>query len=125
MAIARREFVSHRSSSRMSVSVKDSARWSRNQNLVKFTPAKSMGVVSSSVMIVAFIATLGLTYLTQLTKTGSFGYELDTINRKKTELAAYQDNLKVENARLQSLNAVKNSAAAKQMTEPATTNYAE
>ena len=84
-----------------------------------------MGVVSSSVMIVAFIATLGLTYLTQLTKTGSFGYELDTINRKKTELAAYQDNLKVENARLQSLNAVKNSAAAKQMTEPATTNYAE
>ncbi len=75
--------------------------------------------------IVLFTALLGMIYLTQLSKTGSFSYEINKINRQKTELAAQRDNLKVENARLQSLNTIKNSEVAKQMTAPASTDYAE
>lgn len=74
---------------------------------------------------VLFTALLGMIYLTQLSKTGSFSYEINKINRQKTELAAQRDNLKVENARLQSLNTIKNSEVAKQMTAPASTDYAE
>ena len=61
----------------------------------------------------------------QLSKTGSYSYEINDINQKKTQLAAEQDNLKVENARLQSLNNIKNSEVAKAMVAPASTNYAE
>ncbi len=75
--------------------------------------------------IVLFTALLGMIYLTQLSKTGSFSYKINKINRQKTELAAQRDNLKVENARLQSLNTIKNSEVAKQMTAPASTDYAE
>lgn len=75
--------------------------------------------------IVLFTALLGMIYLTQLSKTGSFSYEINKINRQKTELAAQRDNLKVENARLQSLSTIKNSEVAKQMTAPASTDYAE
>lgn len=75
--------------------------------------------------IVLFTALLGMIYLTQLSKTGSFSYEINKINRQKTELAAQRDNLKVENARLQSLNTIKNSEVAKQMTAPASTDYTE
>lgn len=75
--------------------------------------------------IVLFTALLGMIYLTQLSKTGSFSYEINKINRQKTELAAQRDNLKVENARLQSLNTIKNSEVAKQMTAPVSTDYAE
>ena len=68
---------------------------------------------------------MGLLYLTQLSKTGSYSYELNDINEKKTELAAEQDNLKVENARLQSLSNIKSSEVANAMTTPVDTDYAE
>lgn len=84
-----------------------------------------MGTMANIAAIVLFTALLGMIYLTQLSKTGSFSYEINKINRQKTELAAQRDNLKVENARLQSLNTIKNSEVAKQMTAPASTDYAE
>ena len=77
------------------------------------------------VVIVLLCALMGLLYLTQLSKTGSYSYELNDINEKKTELAAEQDNLKVENARLQSLSNIKNSEVANAMTAPVDTDYAE
>lgn len=84
-----------------------------------------MGTMANIAAIVLFTALLGMIYLTQLSKTGSFSYEINKINRQKTELAAQRDNLKVENARLQSLSTIKNSEVAKQMTAPASTDYAE
>lgn len=84
-----------------------------------------MGTMANIAAIVLFTALLGMIYLTQLSKTGSFSYEINKINRQKTELAAQRDNLKVENARLQSLNTIKNSEVAKQMTAPVSTDYAE
>lgn len=84
-----------------------------------------MGTMANIAAIVLFTALLGMIYLTQLSKTGSFSYEINKINRQKTELAAQRDNLKVENARLQSLNTIKNSEVARQMTAPASTDYAE
>lgn len=75
-------------------------------------------------VIVLLIALLGVLYLTQLSKTGSYSYEQNKINQRKSDLVAEQDNLKVENARLQSLANIKNSTVAKAMAAPATTDYA-
>lgn len=126
MAISRRQFVSTRATVRAAApAYAGASMWGRNQNLVKFKPSSSMGTMANIAAIVLFTALLGMIYLTQLSKTGSFSYEINKINRQKTELAAQRDNLKVENARLQSLNTIKNSEVAKQMTAPVSTDYAE
>ena len=120
MTTPRTQFVSSRSRVRVAAG----EGWGRNQNLVPFQPGAKLGPVANAVIIVLLIALLGLLYLTQLTKTGSFSYEMNNIDNQKTQLAAEQDNLKVENARLQSLSRIKGSEVAAAMTTPVDTNYA-
>lgn len=127
MTSSRRQFVSRRPSVRAYAGADAGVAmsWGRNQNLVEYKTGVKLGPIANIVTVVLLCALLGLVYLTQLSKTGSFSYELNDINQKKSELAAEQDNLKVENARLQSLNSVKNSEVASAMTNPASTDYAE
>jgi cell division protein FtsL len=99
--------------------------WGRNQNLTPFSSGQKLGPVANAVLIALLVALLGLLYLTQLTKTGSFSYEISQIDAEKSQLSAEQDNLKVENARLQSLNRIKNSDVAAAMTTPADVTSAE
>ncbi len=118
----RREFISSRQGNKSYAGV---GAFGRNQNLVGFNANAKLGPFANAVLIFLLVALLGLIYLMQLSKTGSYSYEINDINQKKTQLAAEQDNLKVENARLQSLNNIKNSEVAKAMVAPASTNYAE
>ena len=121
MTTQRTQFVSTRS---RSANVSNAA-WGRNQNLAVFQNGRKLGPVAHTVLVVLLVAFLGLLYLTQLTKTSTFGYKLNEINNEKTQLVAAQDDLKVENAKLQSLARVQNSRVAAKMTTPADTNYAE
>lgn len=121
MTSSRQQFVSVRPSMRAYASV---GNWGRNQNLVEYRSNVKLGPTANVVVIVLLIALLGVLYLTQLSKTGSYSYEQNKINQRKSDLVAEQDNLKVENARLQSLANIKNSTVAKAMTTPATTDYA-
>lgn len=117
----RTQFASTRSRGHAS----NAASWSRNQNLVAFKSERRLGPVAHTVLVVLLIAFLGLLYLTQLTKTSAFGYEMKDIDNQKVQLAAEQDDLKIENARLQSLTRVQESDVAAAMTTPASTQYAE
>ena len=121
MTSSRQQFVSVRPSMRAYAGV---GNWGRNQNLVEYRSNVKLGPTANVVVIVLLIALLGGLYLTQLSKTGSYSYEQNKINQRKSDLVAEQDNLKVENARLQSLANIKNSTVAKAMTAPATTDYA-
>lgn len=122
MTSQRQQFISTRPSAR---AYAGGGSWGRNQNLVEFQSDVKLGKVANIVIAVLLAALLGLFYVTQVNKTGSYSYQLNDINERKTELAAEQDNLKVENARLQSLSNIKNSSTAKAMTDPASTDYAE
>lgn len=124
MSSRNRQYVSTRPSVRAYAGA-GSTSWGRNQNLVEYKSGSKLGPIANTVVIVLLVALLGLLYLTQLSKTGSFSYELNDINEKKSELAAEKDNLEVENARLQSLASIKSSATAQAMTNPASTDYAE
>jgi cell division protein FtsL len=84
-----------------------------------------MGPITNAVLIIVIVAMLGMLYLTQLTRTGSFSYQLNSIDQQKTALSAEQDNLKVENARLQSLMTINSSQVSGQMTAPASTTSAQ
>jgi len=123
MTRPRTEFVSSRA--RVRAAAGAGAGWGRNQNLVPFQSGTRLGPIANAVLIAVLIALLGLLYLMQLAKTGSFSYEINQIDVQKTQLAAEQDNLKVENARLQSLNRIKNSEVAAAMTTPVSTDSAE
>jgi hypothetical protein len=118
----RKQFVSTRK--RQSAAASAGA-WGRNQNLTPYRSGTRLGPIANVVLIVLLVAFLGLLYLTQLTKTSAFGYELNEINTEKAELAAEQNDLRIESARLQSLTRVQDSAVAATMTTPVDINSVE
>jgi len=118
----RQSFISTR---KRQLAVASSGAWGRNQNLTSFTSGTRLGPIANVVLIVLLVAFLGLLYLTQLTKTSTFGYEMNKINVEKSKLAAEQNDLKLENARLQSLMRVQDSTVAAAMTTPVDTNHVE
>ena len=103
---------------------RDSRAWRRNQNTVAFTPRSSFGPITHTVIVALMVAVLGLIYLSQVTKTSSFGYVLQGQADQISALAAEKQDLEVENARLQALNRVKDSNVAKAMTSPASVEHA-
>lgn len=99
-------------------------RWRRNQNTIAFRPSAKLGPVAHTVLVALMIAVLGLIYLTQITKTSTYGYELSDLEQRRAELVNEKDNLEVENARLQAMERVQQSNVAKNLSEPASTEYA-
>ncbi len=88
----------------------------RNQNSVAFqAKARTLGPVSNTITLIVLACLLGLLYLTQVTKTNAFGYQINSLQQKQSQLKTEHDDLEVASARLQSLNRVQNSEVAKSM----------
>ena len=98
--------------------------WRRNQNTVAFAPTATLGPIAHTVIVALMIAVLGLIYLTQVTKTSTYGYQLDSLENKRSSLLAERQDLENENARLQALERLKTSSVASAMTQPASVEYA-
>jgi hypothetical protein len=94
--------------------------FTRGQNLTSFEARGKIGPVFSVILIVGLIAVLSVMYLFQITKSTSYSYVLDSIETEKAELLAESEDLRNENARLQSAQATANSNVAASMTTPAT-----
>lgn len=108
-----------------SFSSRQDRMWRRNQNTVAFAPSVSLGPISHTILIALMVAVLGLIYLTQVTKTGSYGYDINNLDEKLATLQSQKEDLVNENARLQALSNVADSNVAKAMTQPAITQYAQ
>lgn len=94
----------------------------RNQNSVTFqAKARTLGPVSNTITLIVLACLLGLLYLTQVTKTNAFGYQINSMQQKQSQLKSEHDDLEVASARLQSLSRVQNSEAAKSMVSVAPT----
>jgi hypothetical protein len=88
----------------------------RNQNSVRFSAsARTLGPVSNSIILIILACLVGLLYLTQVTKTNSYGYTINSLQEQQSQLKDQKANLEVNSARLQSLNRVANSEVAKSM----------
>ncbi len=88
----------------------------RNQNSISFqVRARTLGPVSNTIILIVLACLLGLLYLTQVTKTNAYGYQINGLQEQQARLKSQHDNLEVDSARLQSLSRVQNSAAAKNM----------
>jgi hypothetical protein len=95
--------------------------FTRGQNLTSFEAKGKLGPVFSVMLIVGLIAILSVIYLFQITKSTSYSYVLDGIETEKAELLAESEDLRNENARLQSAQATAGSGVAATMTTPAST----
>jgi hypothetical protein len=94
----------------------------RNQNSVSFTAqARTLGPVSNTIILIVLACLLGLLYLTQVTKTNAYGYQINNLQQQQSALQQQNDNLQVAAARLQSLPRVENSTVAKGMVSVAPT----
>jgi hypothetical protein len=94
----------------------------RNQNSVAFrAQARTLGPVSNTITLIVLACLLGLLYLTQVTKTNAYGYQINALQQKQSQLKSEHDDLEVSSARLQSLSRVQNSAEAKSLVSVAPT----
>lgn len=90
--------------------------WQRNQNTIRHTfDAKQFGPVAHTVVVLLLLCVMGLMYLAQINKTNAYTYPINQLETQKQTLLAEQDSLKVESARLGSLDTVKNSTVAQNL----------
>lgn len=88
----------------------------RNQNAVSFQEqVRVLGPVSNTVILIVLACLIGLLYLTQVTKTNTYGYKINQLEQQQSDLRSQKADLEVNAARLQSLERVKTSAPAKSL----------
>jgi len=89
----------------------------RNQNEVSFrVTERTLGPISNTIVLIVLACLLGLLYLTQVTKTNAYGYQINSLQQQSASLKSQHDDLEVASARLQSLPRVQASAVAKSLT---------
>jgi hypothetical protein len=89
----------------------------RSQNAVSFrTQERTLGPISNTIMLIVLACLLGLLYLTQVTKTNAYGYQINNLQQQTASLQSQHDDLQVASARLQSLPRVQSSSVAKSLT---------
>jgi hypothetical protein len=88
----------------------------RNQNTIGFSiPKAKIGPVSNAIILIVLICLLGLLYLSQITKTDSYGYQINSMQGEQQQLEAQNQNLEVSTARIQSMSTISNSSVVKNM----------
>jgi len=89
----------------------------RSQNSVSFrSKERTLGPISNTITLIILACLLGLLYLTQVTKTNAFGYQINNLQQTQAALVSEHENLEVDSARLQSLSRVENNAVTKALT---------
>lgn len=88
----------------------------RNQNGVAFrSSGKAFGPISNTIILIVLACLLGLLYLTQVTKTNAYGYEISQLQEERQNLKEEHADLEIASARLQALNRIQESDAAKSL----------
>jgi len=88
----------------------------RNQNSVSFkAQARTLGPISNTIILIVLACLLGLLYLTQVTKTNAYGYQINSLQEQQSKLKSQHDDLEVSSARMQSMDRVQNSGVAQGM----------
>ncbi|HET6924482.1 MAG TPA: hypothetical protein VFH39_01460 [Candidatus Saccharimonadales bacterium] len=89
----------------------------RNQNSVSYrVEERRLGPISNTIVLIVLACLLGLLYLTQVTKTNAYGYQINSLQQQSASLQTKHDDLEVASARLQALPRVQSSAVAQSMT---------
>jgi cell division protein FtsL len=98
----------------------------KNQNITIFKSRRgSIGPVSNTIILIVLSCLLGLLYLTQVTRTNAFSYQINSLQQQSSQLQNEHQQLEVNSARLQSVERVASSSVAQQLTSIAPTAVAQ
>ncbi|MBI4101279.1 hypothetical protein HY441_02290 [Candidatus Microgenomates bacterium] len=75
----------------------------RNRSLPARPLVGAMGPVTTTLLLAIIIGVLALLYLTQITKTSVYGYQVSNLTQERKQLSQRSQELQVEAARLQSI----------------------
>ncbi len=82
----------------------------RQQNTTRLDKGQmKIGPISNAIILIVLTCLVGLLYLTQATKTNSYSYQLNDLQRQQVELESQNNDLEIASARLQSLDRVQES----------------
>lgn len=88
----------------------------RHQNAISFRRTdRRLGPISNTIILVVLACLLGLLYLTQVTKTNAYGYQINSLQQQQASLQQQNNNLQVASASLQSATRIQSSAVAKSL----------
>lgn len=91
-------------------------RFGKNQNTTSFRgQEKTLGPISNTIILIVLACVVGLLYLTQVTKTNAYSYQINDLKEEQASLEAEHDQLVIDAARLQSQERVKNSDVAQNL----------
>jgi len=88
----------------------------QGQNSVSFrAKERTIGPISNTIILIVLACLLGLLYLTQVTKTNAYGYQINELQTQSAKLQTERSELEVAAARLQALDRISESQAAKSL----------
>ena len=88
----------------------------RNQNTTSFREGKGkIGPISNTIILIVLACLLGLLYLTQVTKTNAYSYQINNLQTQQSQLQSDHNQLEVNAARLQSVERVAASSVNQQL----------
>lgn len=78
---------------------------SRGQNAVSFrNESTRLGPISNAIVLIVLTCLIGLVYLTQVTKTNAYSYQIQELQTKQSSLKEDQKDLELTSARLRSID---------------------
>lgn len=77
--------------------------WSRNRNFTAHSATAAMGPATTTILLSVIVAVLALLYLTQITKTSVYGFQVNNLTDEHERLVERGQQLEVEAARLRSI----------------------
>jgi cell division protein FtsL len=87
---------------------------SRHQNSISFkVQDRRLGPITNTIILIVLACLLGLLYLTQVTKTNTYGYQLNGLQQQQAQLQNQYSQLEVTSASLQAVSRVQTSPVAK------------
>ncbi|MEX0748490.1 MAG: hypothetical protein WD467_00750 [Candidatus Saccharimonadales bacterium] len=98
-------------------------RVGRNSQLGGYRASQHLGPVTSTLFLAIIIGVLALLYLTQITKTSVYGYEINELSQQQATLIEEQQELQVEAARLQSVARIESASATAGLVPEANVSY--
>lgn len=92
----------------------------RGQNAVSFrNESTRLGPVSNAIVLIVLTCLIGLVYLTQVTKTNAYSYQIQELQSKQSSLKEEQKDLELTAARLRSIDSEAVAKASKNLVSAA------
>jgi hypothetical protein len=99
-----------------SLSSRHNRNLSRNRDVQTYRNVSAgLGPVSTTLFITVVIGITALLYLTQITKTTVYGYQVSELSQEHQALLDKNQQLEIEAARLQSIARIESSAVARSL----------